>query len=291
MSNPSTGPMGLVVVDKPAGVTSHDVVARIRKVLGLRRVGHAGTLDPPATGVLLIGVGRFTRALRFLTALPKTYTAELVLGATTDTLDDTGTVQQVFDMADVGLADLQAASRRFVGEIEQVPPMVSAVRVGGRRLHEMAREGLEVERDARTVVVHSLDVSGSAEPGVYSMTVSCGAGTYIRALGNDLATAVGGGGHIRRLRRTAVGSFRVDEAATMDSPLVLDPLESLRDYERTDVDEELARRVRNGAVLGPDELGTRCAGPVVVAGPGDELLAVYELRSDRLKPTVVFAGG
>src|SRR5688500_17166019 len=137
---------GLVVVDKPAGGTSHDVVARCRKIFGQKRVGHSGTLDPDATGVLLVGLGRATRLLRFLTDLPKSYVGDLVLGTSTSTLDAAGEVTGTWDMGAVTLADVRAAALAFVGEIQQIPPMVSAVKVGGKRLHELARAGVEVER-------------------------------------------------------------------------------------------------------------------------------------------------
>src|SRR5258706_13153510 len=153
---------GLVVVDKPAGMTSHDVVARLRRIYGLRRVGHAGTLDPDATGVLLVGVGKATRLLRFLTALGKTYTAEIVLGTSTSTLDAAGEVTGSFDMAGVTVDMAQrAAAEHLTGSILQIPPMVSAVRVDGKRLHELARAGIEIERDARPVTVYSFVIAGS----------------------------------------------------------------------------------------------------------------------------------
>ena len=150
---------GLVVIDKEAGWTSHDVVARCRRIFGQRRVGHAGTLDPDATGVLLVGLGRATRLLRFLTALPKTYTTDIVLGTATSTLDASGEVLATYDMTHVTPDDVAAAAAELTGDIEQVPPMVSAVKVGGRRLHELARQGVEVERPARTVTVTRFDTA------------------------------------------------------------------------------------------------------------------------------------
>ncbi len=183
-------PDGVVVVDKEAGWTSHDVVARSRGVLGTRKVGHSGTLDPDATGVLVLGVGRATRLLRFLTALPKEYTARVVLGAETSTLDASGEVTAIYDMSAVDPDQVVAAARAFVGDIQQVPPMVSAVRVGGRRLHEIAREGGEVERSPRTVTVHRFDVVPSDKQGVYDVAVTCSSGTYIRTLAADLGTAL-----------------------------------------------------------------------------------------------------
>jgi tRNA pseudouridine55 synthase len=180
---------GLAVVDKPAGVTSHDVVAMLRRRLGERRVGHAGTLDPDATGVLLVGVGNVTRLLRFLTALGKTYTAEVVFGTETHTLDAAGEVTATHDMA--GLTEQQvrdAVRLHLTGPIMQVPPMVSALKVDGRRLHELAREGVEVEREARPVTVHRFDVWPTADPLVYRIEVVCSSGT---TSGRSLPTSAG----------------------------------------------------------------------------------------------------
>src|SRR6202011_698466 len=164
---------GLVVVDKPAGWTSHDVVARCRRIFGQRRVGHAGTLDPDATGVLLVGLGRATRLMRFLTPLPKTYEAEVVLGTATSTLDASGEVTGTWEMEEVSLAEVRAAATTLTGSIEQIPPMVSAVKVGGHRLHALARQGIEVERAARPVSVHRFDVAPGLTPGVFRVEVEC----------------------------------------------------------------------------------------------------------------------
>src|SRR5204863_9127865 len=179
---------GLAVVDKRAGWTSHDVVAVARGRLGERRVGHAGTLDPPATGVLLLGVGRVTRLLRFVGALPKRYVAEVVLGVGTSTLDAEGEVVATHDMSSVRANDVRAVAAGFVGRIEQVPPMVSAVKVGGRRLHELARKGIEVERAPRPVDVHALEIEATAESHVYRLDVRCSSGTYVRTLAADIGT-------------------------------------------------------------------------------------------------------
>src|SRR5436309_241316 len=192
---------GLVVVDKAPGWTSHDVVAKCRGIFGQKRVGHAGTLDPGATGVLLVGLGRVTRLLRYPGALPKTYVGEVVLGTETSTLDDEGEVTATYDMSGVTLGDARAAAERFVGDIEQVPPMVSAVKVGGRRLHELARQGVEVERQPRRVTVHRLDVAAAGD-GIYRMSVDCSSGTYVRTLAADIGAALGGGAHPAHLRRS-----------------------------------------------------------------------------------------
>jgi tRNA pseudouridine55 synthase len=277
----------LVVVDKPAGVTSHDVVALLRRRLGERRIGHSGTLDPGATGVLLVGVGSLTRALRFLTDLPKTYTGEVVLGVETSTLDDAGEVVARYDMAGVTVGDVRVAvAGHLTGPLQQVPPMVSALKVGGRRLHELAREGVEVERRPRPVVVHRFDVDSTDDPLVYRIEVECSSGTYIRSLAADLGHLLGGGAHLRRLRRTAIGSFTEVDAAPPDEAALLPPAEALRDYTRVTVDATTAGLVAHGRVLpafdGP--------APWAVVGPDGDLLAVYEPHGPgggSAKPSVV----
>src|SRR3954454_12669667 len=172
MADRSPPPDGLVVVDKPAGWTSHDVVAKSRGLLGTKKVGHAGTLDPSATGVLVLGVGRATRLLRYLGDLPKAYVGELVLGTETTTLDAEGDVVRTHDMAGVTLDDVRAAAAGFVGPILQVPPMVSAVKVGSKKLYERARAGVEIERDARCFTIRSIAVDEGSDPGVHQRTVS-----------------------------------------------------------------------------------------------------------------------
>src|SRR5271170_2902142 len=210
--------IGMVVVDKEAGWTSHDAVARCRRIFSQRRVGHAGTLDPDATGVLLVGLGRATRLMRFLTALPKTYTTDIVLGTATSTLDASGDVLATYDMSHVTPEAVAAAAAELTGEIEQVPPMVSAVKVGGRRLHELARQGIEVERPARTVTVSRFDTAPEPErPGVYRAEVVCSSGTYIRVLAHDLGRLLGGGAHVADLRRTRIGSFGEAEMHPLDA--------------------------------------------------------------------------
>jgi tRNA pseudouridine55 synthase len=281
---------GLAVVDKPAGVTSHDVVGMLRRRFGERQVGHAGTLDPDATGVLLVGVGRSTRLLRFLTDLGKTYTGEVVFGASTDTLDAAGKVTATFDMSGLTLPQVQAAvSEHLTGHIMQVPPMVSAVKIDGRRLHELARQGIEVERPARPVTIGRFDVSATADPMVYAIEVQCSKGTYIRTLADDLGRLCGGGAHLRNLRRTAVGSFTVAEAAQPDAVQLLTLPQAMRDYPQVAVDAELAGLVGNGRVLDRAQAGFQGDGPWAVLGPDGELLAMYEAHGDSAKPAVVIA--
>jgi tRNA pseudouridine55 synthase len=276
---------GLAVVDKPAGVTSHDVVAMLRRRLGERRVGHAGTLDPDATGVLLVGVGNVTRLLRFLTALGKTYTAEVVFGTETHTLDAAGEMTATHDMT--GLTEQQvrdAVREHLTGPIMQVPPMVSALKVDGRRLHELAREGVEVEREARPVTVHRFDVWPTADPLVYRIEVVCSSGTYIRSLAADLGRLVGGGAHLRALRRTACGSFDETHAAPPDDAELLSPADALRDYPHVTVDDDTVALVRNGRSL-PAWDGD---GPWAVCDTVGDLVAIYERVDARIaKPAVV----
>jgi tRNA pseudouridine55 synthase len=276
-----------VVVDKPAGVTSHDVVAQLRRRLGERRVGHSGPLDPDATGLLLVGVGSVTRALRFLTDLPKTYTGEVVLGVETSTLDAAGEVTGRHDMAGVTAADARrAAAEHLTGPILQVPPMVSALRVGGRRLHELAREGIEVEREARPVTVHRFDIDPTSDPLVLRVEVQCSSGTYVRSLAADLGRLLGGGAHLRDLRRTAVGSFTEADAAPLDDAPLLPPAEAMRDYQRITVDDATAGLVAHGRPLpafpGPP--------PWALLAVDGSLLAVYEAHGDGSKPAVVLVG-
>ncbi len=285
---------GLVVVDKEAGWTSHDVVARCRRIYGQRRVGHAGTLDPDATGVLLVGLGRATRLMRFLTALHKSYQAEVVLGSATSTLDASGAVTGTWDMDGVSLAEVRAAAESLTGPIEQIPPMVSAVKVGGRRLHALAREGIEVERTARPVTVHRFDVLPGLTPGVFRIDVECSSGTYVRVLAADLGTALGGGAHLRNLRRTRIGSFTVDDARLVDEltpAVVLTPAQALRDLDQVVVDTDVAELVSRGLALDRVPLGVTGDGPWGLVDAGHRLLAVYEsTQTDRIHPAVVLEG-
>ncbi len=283
---------GLAVIDKPAGWTSHDVVARCRKVFGLRRVGHAGTLDPDATGVLVVGLGRVTRLLRFLSGLPKSYTGEVVLGVETKTLDASGEVTRRWDMGSVTVEEARTAAGGLTGTISQVPPMVSAIQVGGTRLHELARRGVEVERRPRQVTVTRFDVEPAGE-GVFAIDVDCSSGTYVRSLAADLGHALGGGAHLRALRRTAVGPFPITEAVPLDTigaEHVLPPPAALRGMETVCVGPTVVTAISHGRVLARGELGVEGTGPGpwAVLGTDGELLAVYEAhRDERVKPAVV----
>ncbi|MEI8001410.1 MAG: tRNA pseudouridine(55) synthase TruB [Actinomycetes bacterium] len=285
---------GLVVVDKPVGWTSHDVVARLRGVFGQRRIGHAGTLDPDATGVLLVGLGRVTRLMRFLQETEKEYRGDVVFGIATSTLDAAGEVEEERAMP-VTRADVERASAGFVGEIDQVPPMVSAIKVGGRRLHEIARAGEEVERAPRRVRIDAVTVEAFT-PGdhpVATVHVVCGSGTYIRSLAADLGSALGGPAHLANLRRLRVGTFGLADARPLEEierdpqAALCTPVEAMRGLGRLDVDDVAARDVGHGKALAPDALGAVGPGPFAVVGPAGGLLAVYERRGSGLRPSVV----
>ncbi|MDJ0771588.1 MAG: tRNA pseudouridine(55) synthase TruB [Ilumatobacter sp.] len=277
---------GLCVVDKPAGVTSHDVVGMLRRRFGERQVGHAGTLDPSATGVLVVAVGMVTRLLRFVETTRKAYTGEVVLGVETDTLDADGEVTARHDMTGVTVDDARdVVAEHLIGEIEQIPPMVSAIKIDGRRLHELARQGVEVERPPRPVTIHSFDVADAPEAGVLSIAVECSSGTYVRTLAADLGRLLGGGAHLRNLRRTAVGPFTLDEAGSPDECALLPVDAAVRALPPVDVDDETASLIANGRVL---PQFTEGAGPWAVFSADGVLLAVYEpFRVGLAKPAVV----
>ncbi len=281
---------GMLVVDKPAGMTSHDVVGLLRRRLGERRIGHAGTLDPDATGVLVVGVGNATRLMRYATAGEKTYQCEVVLGSETSTLDSSGEVTARHHMV-LEPDEVREASKAFLGEIQQVPPMVSAVRVGGRRLHELAREGVEVERAPRHITVSSFDLQPTSDPLVYRAVITCSAGTYVRTLGADLGSALGGGAHIRALRRTASGSFGEDQAAAPDEARLRPVVDMVGSMTRMLVSVSDHPTIRNGGVLPFDRYQGEGPWAVVAAHPdtggSDELLAVHELVGDRIRVGVV----
>ncbi len=287
------GPDGLAVVDKEPGWTSHDVVAKARGLLGTRKVGHSGTLDPDATGVLLLGVGRVTRLLRYLGLTSKTYAGVIVLGTATSTLDASGEVTGTWDMESVVLDDLRGAAAALTGDILQVPPMVSAIQVGGRRLHELAREGIEVEREARPVTVHAFTVGEAVAPGCFPIEVECSSGTYIRSLAADVGTALGGGAHLRDLRRTSIGSFSEVEATPLDRltpEALLTPAAAMRDLTVIAVDDAVAADVAHGKVLPEEVLAVSGDGPWAVTDAAGSLLAVYERhKPGTVKPGVVVA--
>ena len=279
---------GFVIVDKETGWTSHDVVAKARGIFGTKKIGHSGTLDPPASGVLILGLGKATRLLRFITELPKEYEATMVIGAETSTLDADGEVLRRTNRKP-SLKELQSISVNFIGEINQIPPMVSAVKVQGKRLYEIAREGKEVTREPRKIKIHELSVSDGPESNVFTLKVKCGSGTYIRSLVSDIAQQAGSLGHVGTLRRTAIGSHNEIEASQVEEAVIIKITEGLKDYEMIQVDDTLRDRVKVGAVLKTEELSpTKPQGPWAIVDTEQNLLAMYEnFKTGTLKPAVV----
>ncbi len=290
---------GLVVVDKPAGITSHDVVARVRRLAGTRKVGHAGTLDPMATGVLVLGINRATRLLGHLALTDKRYAATVRLGVSTTTDDAEGEVVET--RSTEGLTDDQVrqALTSFVGEIDQVPSAVSAIKVDGKRAYARVRDGEQVALPARRVTVHSIDVvstsldrqEGPLDRAQVDIEVHCSSGTYIRALARDLGAALGVGGHLTALRRTAVGPFAIADALTLESLADDFAMTPIADAARAafpalDLDDEQAAGVRVGRGLDLS-LTTLTA----LFAPDGEFLALYrEGDAGRAKAVAVFCG-
>ena len=292
---PSGVPAGVVVVDKPAGWTSHDVVARVRRLAGTRKVGHAGTLDPMATGVLVVGLNKATRLLGYLALDAKAYDATIRLGESTLTDDAEGEVTASADASSVTERDLAAAVAALTGDLEQVPSAVSAVKVDGRRSYARVRRGEAVELAPRPVHVSAFDVLAVRRDGGrvdVDVSVACSSGTYVRALARDLGAALGVGGHLTRLRRTRVGGFDLSQAATLDDlerDLRVVPLAEVagRHFITHQATPEQAERVRNGRPL-PD-VRLDGPGPVAVMTAEGEFLALYEQRGTEARAAAVFA--
>ena len=298
MSSPADG---ILVVDKPAGMTSHDVVDEVRRRFETRKVGHAGTLDPDATGILVLGMGKATRLLDITQAYPKRYRAEARFGASTTTQDASGEVVERKPAADLDADRIAGALVAFQGEIEQIPPMVSAVKIDGERLYEKARRGEEVDRPPRAVTVYSFDLlelTPGEEP-TARFDVVCSAGTYVRTLVHDLGAAVGTGAHLTSLRRTEACGFSESDAVPLNDvgPSHLRPLlDAIRWLAAVQVDDAGAEVVGHGRPL---ELG-RLRGPEGTEAQGPEdgmlmsivhngvLLAVYRVDGDALVPERVF---
>jgi tRNA pseudouridine55 synthase len=283
---------GLVIVDKPSGLTSHDVVARIRRLAGTRRVGHAGTLDPMATGVLVIGVGKATRLLGHLALTDKEYLATIRLGQATDTGDAEGTVVSAAPASELTLTQVRAAAAALTGEIQQVPPAISAIKVGGRRAYQLAREGAAPALAARPVTVQEFTISDPRPAaGLLDVTaaVRCSSGTYVRALARDLGESLGVGGHLTMLRRTRVGPYRLSAArglAELAAGFSVIPLAeaAAAAFPVRPLTGAEAQSLSHGASL--DAAGT--TGPVAAVAPDGSLVALLEDRDGRARPLAVF---
>lgn len=275
---------GLLLVDKPRDVTSHDVVDMVRRALGTRKVGHAGTLDPMATGLLILGAGRATRLLRFLGALPKTYLGRARLGVETTTLDADGDVTRESPVTATE-ARVRDAMRALVGESMQSPPAFSAVKVGGRKLYEAARRGEELPAAQRSIRVDRFEllrfVGGDAD-----FEVTCSSGTYVRVLAADVGATLGCGAHLIALRRTRIGPFDVADAVSPEAPGEPLPIErAVAHLPRVNLEAEEAVAARHGRILGPAGIG----GPYAVFDPDDRLVGVYEDDGTRARPQVILA--
>jgi tRNA pseudouridine55 synthase len=284
---------GLIIVDKPADWTSHDVVARMRRLAGTRRVGHAGTLDPMATGVLVIGVEKATRLLGHLALTRKGYDATIRLGQSTNTDDAEGEITATASAAQITEAAVRAGVEALTGEIEQVPPQVSAIKVNGERAYKMARKGEEVELKARPVTVYGFEIRDIRRHGDLAdvdASITCSSGTYIRALARDLGVALGTGGHLTALRRTFVGPYDLSMARTLDELAADCAILPIGDavtaaFPRRDVTAEEARAVAHGGRLPAIGLGP---GPIGVFGPDGTLLSLVEEAGKTAKPLAVF---
>jgi len=294
---------GFLLIDKPQGWTSHDVVAKVRGTIGGGKVGHAGTLDPMATGLLVLGLGGATRLLRFVQDREKEYLATALFGVATDTLDADGAILTREPLSVID-EDVDAVMERFRGEIMQMPPMVSARRVEGRRLYELAREGREIDRESRPVTIHELeliDLAPSDYPEV-SFRVVCSTGTYIRTLADDLARALGGRAHLVMLQRTRIGALELSAAVSMDQfsravqsgdleSVILSPAEALSELPEIRVDDAMVAAVRNGrelpGLLTPE--GADPDSPIRVGDRHGDLVAVYRRDRTELRPEVVLS--
>ncbi|MFC9704586.1 tRNA pseudouridine(55) synthase TruB [Streptomyces sp. NPDC056943] len=298
MSNAAKTPDGLVIVDKPSGFTSHDVVAKMRGIAKTRRVGHAGTLDPMATGVLVLGVERATKLLGHLALTEKEYLGTIRLGQTTITDDAEGEITASVDASKVTREQIDAGVAELTGAIMQVPSKVSAIKIDGKRSYARVRGGEEFEIPARPVTVSSFQVydvrEATAEDGtpvvdlVVSVVVS--SGTYVRALARDLGAGLGVGGHLTALRRTRVGPYKLDAARTLDQlqeELTVMPVAEAAEaaFPRWDVDEKRAKLLLNGVRL---EMPSYPTGPVAVFGPEGTLLALVEDQRGKAKSLAVF---
>lgn len=284
-------PDGILIIDKPAGWTSMDVCAKLRGILREKRIGHAGTLDPMATGVLPVFVGRATKAVQFAENGRKEYRAVLKLGTVTDTQDTTGAVLEAHPVT-VGADEVRAALERFTGELLQLPPMYSALKVNGQKLYDLARQGKTVERKPRAITVYELELLEQSAPDEFALRVVCSKGTYIRTLCHDLGQALGCGGCMAALRRVQAGAYRLADAVTLDEILahpepqtLLKPVDSLFSaYPRLTLTPAQEKCCRNGAAFTCKWSAGRCR----VYSPSGDFLALCEVADGKLKTVKSF---
>lgn len=307
MPDASAAPNGILLVDKPQGITSHDVVARARRALGTRKIGHAGTLDPMATGLLILGVGPATRLLTYIVGLDKTYEATIRLGVSTDSDDADGTTTAQADAAALAAVTderIRDGIAALTGEISQVPSTVSAIKIGGKRAYDLARAGEEVQLKARTVTVSRFEVRPSTSSGTgagsrdgvidLNVVVDCSSGTYIRALARDLGAALGVGGHLTALRRTRIGPFGVADAATDltgDLPLLPPADVATAVLGAFPVTADEARDLRHGKRLAgaADRLAELPTATPAAIDPDGRLVGIVERRGGDVKSAMNMA--
>lgn len=294
----SSGLGGLLVIDKDPDWTSHDVVAKLRGMFRERRIGHAGTLDPAATGLLLVGIGPATRLLRYLQGSFKTYEGAIRFGSTTDSLDAEGLVTGEFAMHDLSKVRIEEAVSSMIGESLQIPPMFSALKIDGKRLHALARAGIEVEREARPITIEDFSIEATPDPMLWNFEVRCSSGTYVRSIADDLGRMLGGGAHLATLRRTRNDRFSLGEARTLDDienalregvdaqSLLLDMAVMVGSLAAIFVSDDEVARVRNGVALESNEDGEEGAYVRVLDSRGT-LLAVYKRSGRSLKADAV----
>ncbi|MGC8861494.1 MAG: tRNA pseudouridine(55) synthase TruB [Armatimonadota bacterium] len=290
---------GVLNLKKPPGPTSHDLVDEVRRVFGVKRVGHAGTLDPMASGVLVVCLGRATRIVEYLMGLAKEYRARMILGVSTDTQDSTGAVVAECDASGVTRELVEKTAAQFVGEIEQVPPMISAVKHNGERLYKLARQGKSVERAPRKVTVYSIDVVGFSEEAgrkCVEIVVRCSSGTYIRTLCADIGRDLGCGAHMSALERTQVGQFRIEDSVTVEDLqeaaengrldlLVISMADALSELPCVTIGVEDVTRAANGMAV-PCFGGDSTVGPVRIVSQDGRLVGCGEVSRDRFGSTV-----
>ena len=287
---------GLLLVDKPQGLTSHDVVARVRKIMHEKKVGHAGTLDPMATGLLVLAVGPSTRLLRFAQSETKRYVGAVKFGVATDSLDADGVVVDERPVPALTSETVDAAATAMIGSQEQTPPMVSAIQIDGQRLHELARRGVEVERPARTISVTAFTLTPTEDPSVWRFDVECSVGTYVRVLLSDLADRLGTLGHLVELRRLASGAHVVENALTLDTlsdavangaTVLAPPATFVTGLEHVTLGEDQARAMRMGQRVILDE--SFHGDEIAAMDANDELIGILSRRNDSWKPELVLA--
>ncbi|HVB51485.1 MAG TPA: tRNA pseudouridine(55) synthase TruB [Acidimicrobiales bacterium] len=284
---------GLLLIDKPKGLTSHDVVAHVRKALNEQRVGHAGTLDPMATGLLVLAVGASTRLLRFAQSETKRYEGVVTFGVRTDSLDADGEVLERRDVAPFGVEVVNAEALTMLGAVSQIPPMVSALKVKGKRLHVLAREGVVVEREPRDIVIHAFSLSPTSNGEEWTFDVTCSVGTYVRVLLSDLAERLGTIGHLSALRRLSSGSHRVEDAMTFEQfdrcvseagPCLQPPRNFVTQLKEIVVSEDEARRLRMGQRV---SLASSLSDEIAALDDRGALVAVLRRRGESWQPSVV----